>query len=125
MKFLKSAVLAALLSTVFFACKKDNNEPGFIIEGKWEGKLGNGNATPTGFIGLTIKPGGVLERTISSGSVSATGTWQLNGNSFTGTYTFTSSGTVVNLVGTVDKAKNKISGTWSNPSEDGQWYVNK
>jgi hypothetical protein len=127
MKFFKSVALAVLLTTVLFSCKKDNDGPAaFTIEGVWQGKLGNGSATPTGFIGLNIKAGGVLERTTSAGSVSATGNWQLNGTAFTGTYTFPASATVVNISGTLDKDTKKITGNWSNNgNEEGTWYVTK
>ncbi len=127
MKFFKNVALAVLLTTVLFSCKKDNEEPAaFTIEGVWQGKLGNGSATPTGFIGLNIKPGGILERTTSTGSVSATGTWQLNGTAFTGTYTFPGSGTIVNVNGILEKEAKKITGSWSNNgNEEGTWYATK
>lgn len=125
MKMLKTLGLGLLLAFVFVACKKDNDPPAFAIEGFWEGKLGSGNVTPNGYFGIKIKPGAVLERYNGSGSLSATGTWQLNGNNFTGTYTFTS-GTVVNLTGTIDKGQNKLSGTWeNNGDEEGLWNAMK
>ncbi|HEX5653510.1 MAG TPA: hypothetical protein VFX58_10575 [Chitinophagaceae bacterium] len=109
MKILRMTFLALVLSSLFMACNKDNDTtPPFSIEGKWTGTTGNG-----GYFGMNIKPGGVLERISSSGSVSATGHWQLNGNALTGDYTFTS-GTVVTMQATVDKSQNKLSGTWAN-----------
>lgn len=124
MKILKSFIAVILLGTVLMACKKDDVTPPFVFEGKWEGKIGNGSSTPSGQYALNIMPGGSLQRLSSSGAVSGTGTWQLAGNSFTATYTL-ASGTVVNISGTVDKGKYKISGIWNNPSETGTWYVNK
>ena len=110
MKFIKTAAFVLLLSTAFIACKKDNDTPApFTIEGAWKGQTGNG-----GFFGLNIKPGGVLERISSGGAVSATGTWEMNGNTLTGDYTFTSGGTIVEMTATIDQAKNKMTGTWSN-----------
>jgi hypothetical protein len=124
MKLVRLASLALLLVMAGAACKKDA-EPAFVIEGKWEGKLGTGNATPASFVGLKIKPNGVLERFSGNGEVAATGTWQLKGTAFTGMYTFTS-GTVVNIKATVDKSKYIFTGTWNNSaSETGTWYANK
>ena len=126
MNFLKIVVLTLMLgTTLFLACKKSNDN-GFSIEGSWQGKLGNSSATPTGFIGLNIKGDHILERTVSTGSVTATGTWQINGNTFTGSYVFTSSSTIVNLKGTLNKGQLKITGAWANDgNEEGAWYVTK
>ncbi len=125
MKVLKSFLLVALFAIVSASCKKENDNPPFIIEGSWEGKLGTGSAQPTSFIGLNLKSNGVLERLGSSGSISATGTWQLTGNNFTGAYTFTD-GVSVTLTATTDKANNKLSGTWVNSGNNtGTWYVSK
>jgi hypothetical protein len=126
MNFLKIAMLTLMLgTTLFLACKKSNDN-GFSVEGSWQGKLGNGGAKPTGFIGLNIKGGHILERTVSTGSVTATGTWQIDGNTFSGNYVFSSSSTKVNLTGTLNKGQLKITGAWSNDSnEEGAWYVTK
>jgi len=125
MKNLKLVLFVLFLAGSFAACKKDNVAPPFTIEGKWEGKLGTAPASPNSYFGIQVKPGGVLERLNSSGNVSATGTWQLAGNQFTGTYTF-SSGTIVEINATVDKGQNKLSGNWENSgNETGSWYANK
>ena len=124
MKLVRMVSLALLLVIAGTACKKDS-EPAFIMEGRWEGKLGSGTSTPGSFIGLKIKANGELERFTMNGELAASGTWQLKGTAFTGVYTFTS-GTVVSLAGEVNKGEGKISGTWQNSaSESGSWYVNK
>lgn len=111
MKFFKTAFLALLVSTAFIACDKDNDlKPSvFSVEGVWKGTTGNG-----GFFGLNIKPGGSLERISSTGEVSATGNWQLTDNTLSGNYHYIASGTDVTFTATIDKAKNELSGTWSN-----------
>jgi hypothetical protein len=124
MKFLKSAVVVFILTATFFACKKDDAQPSFSIEGTWTGKIGTGNATPNGQYALNIKPGGGLERINASGAVSASGTWQMAGNTFTGTYTY-SSGTVVSFTASINKAARKITGTWQNQSEQGTFHATK
>jgi hypothetical protein len=127
MKFTNRVLIVLFLSTVFISCSKsDKADPPFIIEGEWIGKLGDGSAPPSGSLKWNIKTGGIIERVSSNGSISATGTWSLNGNTFNASYTFPNGGGTATFDGTVDKAKNKISGNWSNTGgEDGTYYVNK
>ena len=125
MKFLKIAALSVLLITTLYSCKKDKTETPFEIQGKWEGKIGTGSATPDGFFAINVKSNGILERLNNSGAVSATGTWQLAGSTFTGTYTFTS-GTVITFSSSLDVANKKLAGNWQNSaSETGTWHATK
>lgn len=114
-----------LFSAAFISCSKDDGAPSFKMEGMWEGKIGQDATPPSGQYKLNLKAGGSVERIGSNGTVSATGTWNLEGNSFTATY-FYSNGTVVDVTGTVDKAANKITADWSNNGgEEGTLYVVK
>jgi hypothetical protein len=126
MKFLRTAIVALFVSMAFVACKKDDvSTPSFKIEGIWDGKIGQNAEEPSGLFKLNIKAGGNIERISSNGSVSATGSWNEEDGSFTAIY-FYSNGTVVDLTGTIDKAKNKLTGTWSNNGgEQGTFYVSK
>ena len=125
MKFIKTIIIALFVTGTFVACSKDHDAPPFSMEGSWTGKIGTGSATPSGQYALNIKKGGSLDRIGSTGSVSASGTWNVQSNAFTAIY-FYSNGTVVDLTGTVDKSTNKITGTWSNNgNEQGTFYVNK
>ena len=126
MKLLQFAAITLLMTATIVSCKKDKDEaPAFVIEGKWTGKLSSGSGTPTGQFAMNIKPGGGFERLGSSGSVLGNGTWQLSGNTFTANYTLTSSGTVLNLTGSLEKATNKLSGSWANDGGGtGQWNAN-
>lgn len=124
MKFLKSALVVLLMTATFFACKKEDAQPSFTIEGVWKGKIGTGNVTPGGQYALNIRQGGSLERINTSGGVSASGTWQLSGNTLTGTYTYPS-GTVVTFSGSVDKKQQTITATWQNQSEQGTFHATK
>src|SRR5262245_40458475 len=92
MKILKIAIIALFTSALFVACKKENVETAqaFTIEGKWVGTT-NGS----GYLGMNIKPGGSLDRLNSSGSIVASGNWQLHGDTLSGNYQFLSSGTDV------------------------------
>lgn len=126
MKFFGTAIMILFISTAFLSCKKDDvTTPSFKIEGIWDGKIGQNSDVPSGQYKLNIKTGGIIERISSNNSVSATGTWQLEGNEFSATYNY-SNGTIVNLAGTLDKSINKLTADWSNSgSEQGTLYVNK
>ena len=115
MKLFQIAAVALLMTVGFTSCKKDKDDaPAFVTEGKWTGKLSSGSGTPTGQFAMNLKPGGVFERLGSTGSVVGTGTWSLSGTVFIGNYTLTSSGTVIELNGTLEKASNKLTGSWTN-----------
>ncbi len=125
MKIVKSLVVALLVTSFFVACKKDNTPPPFTIEGKWEGKIGTGNATPSGQYALNIKSDGVVERVNSNGTVTASGNWQLAGDNFSATYNY-QNGTVVEVTAHMDKGSKKLSGSWeNNGGEEGAFYANK
>lgn len=128
MKFLKGLTMTLTLAILFAACSKNNDDttpPPFVIEGKWSGKIGTGAASPSGQYALNIKPNGTVERINGSGTVTASGNWQLNGNSFTATYHY-SNGTVVSVNGSVDKVKYKLTGNWeNNGGEEGTLYASK
>ena len=122
MKALKLSLLALITSLTFVSCSKDKDEAVFVFEGSWSGKIGTGSGTPGSQFALNIKPGGVIERISSGGSVSGTGSWTLAGNEFAASYVLTS-GTQVSLTGDLDPATKVLSGNWSNSSETGKWNV--
>ncbi|MEI9909960.1 MAG: hypothetical protein WDO71_09975 [Bacteroidota bacterium] len=126
MKFLQTAIMALFLSAAFIACKKnDVRTPSFKMEGAWEGKIGQNTDAPSGQYKINIKNGGTIERINSNGTVSASGSWNMAGENFTAIY-FYSNGTVVNVAGTTDKSKNKLTATWSNNGdEEGTLYFSK
>lgn len=124
MKHLKSLAIALLLTTTFIACKKDSTPPPFTMNGMWEGKIGDNNDVPDGQYKLNIKGIGVIERISSSGKVSATGTWLLEGDKFSAHYIFADGNTMVTLEGTVDKQQRKLTGTWENDGDEtGTFYA--
>ncbi|HLP36736.1 hypothetical protein [Lacibacter sp.] len=129
MKITKRYFLFLLAVSVFSACKKDSNIPAFTIEGSWVGKLGSGSNTPGSQFEINVKPGGVLERINGNGGISGIGTWQVNGDTFTGHYEFTNSNGSASVQATIDKAANKlVNGTWgsgNNTSGAGTWYASK
>jgi hypothetical protein len=111
MKILKIAIITLFASAVLGACKKENVETAhsFTMEGKWVGTT-NG----AGYFAMNIKPGGDLDRLNSSGSIVASGSWQLKGDTLSGNYQFLSSGTDVTFSALVNKNQNTFSGNWSN-----------
>jgi len=124
MKNVRNLLVVLLTLTTLAACKKDKQNS-FIVEGSWEGKIGNGVVTPTGQLALNLLPQGQLERINSSGNIAGTGTWTLSGDTFNASYTL-NSGTVVILSGTLDKGQSRISGNWSNDGDEtGTWFVTK
>lgn len=129
MKIIKPFILFIFAVSVFSACKKDSKAPAFTIEGSWVGKLGSGSNTPGSQFEINVKPGGVLERINGSGGISGIGTWQVNGDMFTGHYEFTNSNGSASVQATIDKSANKlVNGTWgsgNNTSGAGTWYASK
>lgn len=122
-----SLFVASLLITAFVAFSKDNNETPapFVIDGLWEGKIGTDAGTPSGQYALKFKSDGIVERINSSNTVTAFGTWQLEGNNFTATYNY-SNGTIVNISGIINKKKNRLTATWeNNGNEEGTLFANK
>ena len=116
-----------VMAAIFTACSKDKDSPAaFNIAGVWEGKLGSGANIPNGFFGLNIKSGGKLDRVSADGEVTGTGTWTMEGTTFKGHYVATSNGVEIDVTAGVDKAANKLSGTWENSGDNsGTWYANK
>jgi hypothetical protein len=124
---MKSLFAALLAITVFVAYSNKNEEipRPFAMDGVWEGKIGTGAGSPSGQYSLLIKSDGTLERINTSGSVTASGTWELSGRRFTATYNY-SNGTIVIITGAVDKEKNKLTATWeNNGNEEGTFFAAK
>ena len=135
MKFLKFFIVALLLSTAFISCKKDNNDDftptpsNSAIEGKWVGKYGYQNDAPTIYFCLNVKPGGIIEELNSSGESKGSGTWSMNGNTFTAKYQWKAPlNTIFSVIATYDPATGKLSGTWGwndNATTGGKWENSK
>lgn len=137
MKTLKHSALALLIvSTLFVACKKDNDTPvepngtpGEFSAGVWQGKYGFGNETPNVTYIFNIKAGGVIEELNSQGNSKGDGTWALNGTTFTAQYQWKSPYfTKYKVVATYDKTTGKLTGTWgydNSTTDGGKWNMTK
>jgi hypothetical protein len=124
-RLLKLMTIMLLAGITFVSCNKDNDDvkQPATAEGLYSGKYGFGTDVPDNAYKLNFKSGGVLQEIgISSGAVTGQGTWQVNGNTITGTYTMVFSPfNVYSISGTFDAATQKITGTWGydNSATDG------
>jgi hypothetical protein len=117
------SLLTILISLI--SCNKQRVDPVFTVTGMWEGRLKAGNKTDDSYMGLNIKENGVLERINSAGTVSATGTWQVMGDTLRGAYNF-NSGTVVSIGASINRNEKKLIGTWNNDAkEEGSYFAFK
>ncbi|MES2850691.1 MAG: hypothetical protein V4685_16650 [Bacteroidota bacterium] len=130
MKALKFLTAVLFLSAVFTACKKDEiKSPTLSMEGKWSGFKGFYGDTMDNDILWNIKANGIIEETNTSGAVKGSGTWTLNGTTFTAHYQFKAPlNTIYSFKGSYDKNAKKITGTWGfddSDSGEGNWYTEK
>ena len=131
MKFLKFAIIALLLPTVFLACKKESatTEPG-PVEGTFIGKYGFGNEVPDKNYSLNLKGNGTIQELgQSSGNPTGEGTWKLNGNNFTASYKMLNAPfSDYFIVAVFNPASGTLSGTWgyeTGGSDGGKFTVIK
>ena len=128
---MKSFVVAALIVFSFASCKKDKDVPASVsVEGMYAGKYGFDNDAPDTDQKYNIKPGGVFQEIgVNSGAVVGEGTWQINGNNFTATYTIVwSPFNVYSVSATFDPATGKLTGTWgydNSPTDGGKIDMTK
>lgn len=131
MKQLHSILAVLFLSVFMLACSKKDADvtpppAPYVVEGIYSGKIGTGAAIPASQFELNLKPDGTIERIIGNGTVTGTGSWQLKGDAFTAHYESNVSSTVIDLKGTLQKEKKRISGSWvNNGGNEGTYYVTK
>lgn len=134
MKFLKFSLVALLMSTAFFSCKKDadnitSHKPAPGIQGDWIGKYGFGNETPGIYYRFSIQESGLIDELNSSGVSKGGGTWNLNGTTFTAHYQWKAPlNTIYTVSATYNEAAHKLSGTWgygNSATNGGLWEQTK
>jgi hypothetical protein len=135
MKILKSLSVLLLVSTVFVACKKDNDEvappppstSGFV--GKWVGKYGFDAEDPAYFFSLNIKTGGVIQELNTSGVAKGQGTYTIEGNTLKGTYKMLFSPfNEYSVSGVLNASTGKFEGSWGydkNGTDGGKMSLSK
>jgi len=120
------AVAILMISSCFVSCSKDSNSNDIKpIEGLYVGHYGFGNDSPNEDYKLNVKAGGVIQEIgISSGAVTGKGTWQLDGDVLSGTYTMVFPPyNVYSVIGTFNPSNGKLVGTWGfdeNPTDGGK-----
>lgn len=121
--------MAFLVPVIFFSCKKNDDDAVLPVEGKWSGSYGNDNDPPSISYMLTIKHGGVIEEVNATGQVKGSGSWNLDGNTFTAHYQWKAPlNTVFTITAIYNPVANKLTGEWGfdNSSADGgKWEANK
>lgn len=134
MKFLRLSMFALLASVILFSCKKDSDsginkttEPG--IQGDWIGTYGFGNDNPSIYYRLKIQANGVIEELNSSGNSKGSGTWNLDGTTFTAAYQWKAPyNTIYKVTATYNEATHKLTGTWgygNSATDGGKWELAK
>jgi len=132
-----SALVLLMACFTFASCSKDKSvapppaqeEDIPTIFGVWNGEYGIGTP-PNKPYKFNIKQGNILELLDDNKAVTAKGTWQLNGDVFTGHYTFLQGAqTTISMMGKIDAQFRHITnGTWGYDSQaknGGKWYLNK
>jgi len=126
------ALIALVFATGFVACNKDSDDKvaSAPVEGTYVGKYGFGNDNPDLDFKFTISPGGVFQEiSTTTGNAKGQGTWTLNGNTLTATYTMLFSPyNKYSVSGTYDATTKKMTGTWgydNNPSDGGKMDMAK
>ena len=132
MKKVKMALIALVFATGFVACNKDSDEDviNAPVEGTYVGKYGFGNDTPDLDFIFKVSPNGIFQEiSATSGNVKGQGTWNVNGNTLTATYTMLFSPySKYSVSGTYDPATQKMTGTWgydNNVSDGGKMDMAK
>jgi hypothetical protein len=130
----KIAVSLILSLFILVSCSKQADTPSantsYRIEGLWTGTFsydpGVSTITTPQYFSFVIKPGGSLlvESTDNGTKYYATGTWTLNGNAFTCSYTYfgTPNGSQLsqNASATWDNSGTLTAGKWNNTSNTNQ-----
>lgn len=131
MRILKTLIIAMLAATALVACNKEKSDPpAYEVTGKFGGLYGFDNDAPDTEMKIEIKPGGVFQEIgVNSGAVTGEGTWQLNGNTITATYTMVFIPfNKYSISATFDPATGQLVGTWGyddNPSDGGKLALQK
>ncbi len=135
---IKLLSLALVALVTFASCKKDDPTPvaptpvAPSLVGFWKGKYGSGATSyPTSGYCFLYRTGGtvrVFDGADTTAAAKAEGTYAINGNKVTTTYTYTPGGGTFSISATVDAKFTFIEGTWgsgTNVTNGGNYFVNK
>jgi len=132
MKQLTFSMLAVIITSLFFACKKDDTveppKPAGGITGVWVGEYDYYDGETSYYYCFDIKSDGTMKEISYTHEVAGEGTWTLSGNTFTATYKSTgAAGKIYSVKATFDVNAKKLSGSWGkgNNTDTGDWYMIK
>ena len=132
MNLLKISFLFAFTLALLSSCKKDKDTatvPPGSFAGKYVGKYGIGNNTPTLYFSFNLKQDGTLDELDESGAVIGKGTWSINGTSFQATSYYVAPATnFFAMTAFYDASLKKLTGTWGygdNDKDGGKWHMTK
>lgn len=135
----KLLFLALFAALSIQSCKKDDDTkpsaggPAPIVnrsmEGKWIGKYGYGNDTPSIYYCFQISEDGTVKELHSDGVQSGVGTWTLTTTTFSAsTHFLPPLSTEFRVNGTLNENTMRITGTWGyspSVSNGGKFYLQK
>src|SRR5689334_5025011 len=112
MKFLKFFIVAILICAAVFSFSSYKPDPANTarpLQGKLVGAYGFGKEDPNVYYAFNIQPDGTLEEVSQLGNLKGSGTWKLNGNTFTATYQWKAPmSRTYTVVATYDSATQKL-----------------
>jgi len=131
MKTLQMIAICGLLLTGLFSCTKEKEAVYDPIDEMYEtytGKQGAGVEDPANYLQLKLEDHGSLLSFNSHKALPGSGSWEISGNRFRGSFRQGDNNMTVTLEGTYDPASHKISGSWGYgefPIGGGSFYVVK
>ena len=142
MKRMRSITAAFLLSTLFFACKKEaelipvkmqsETQPTIpqvhTLQGLWIGKRYSFEKSLPVYFVFDLKSEKKLDVLTNDGEVIGTGSWSFDSDVFKATYALTSSGDIHFFTSNYYDGPNKMSGTWGHTNSDsngGPWQLSR
>ena len=118
---------AAILG--FSSCSKDNESTQSVtsIEGRWIGTYVNQASGNTFYYSFNIKAGGIIEEINSSNQKIGEGSWKLENDILSATYTWPS-GSKYSILAGFYKKEGKLLGDWgygNSATNGGTWQMTK
>ncbi|MEJ7625374.1 MAG: hypothetical protein WKF35_00810 [Ferruginibacter sp.] len=129
----KTFFLTVITSLFLFSSCKKNNEEILVaqptIEGTWAGKYGAGNNVPDNYFSFIINKDGTLKvKTDASKEPNGTGTWKMDGGTFTAIYQYTGLAIKYNVAAKTDIAKGTMDGSYGIgevSADDGTYFMTR
>ena len=129
MKISSVILIAIALVAGISACSKDKDDTKSpaTIEGRWVGDYINDASGNSFYYSFNIKAGGIIEELNSSNQKIGQGTWKLENDILTATYTSTG-GSKYSIIAAFYKKEGKLLGDWgygNSATNGGTWEMTK